>query len=182
MGYGLPPKEWLYGLPDAQFLLKPLFPSKLVHILEARLEDDASQQVERPLSGLRILLAEDNELNAEIAIELLSHFGAQVDRAVNGVEVVALFSNCPPSHYDLILMDIQMPQQNGYEASRAIRGLNRADAQEIPILAMTADAFSEDVSLALESGMNDHIAKPIDIQLLLQKIKQAMAGKEPFHE
>ena len=75
-----------------------------------------------------------------------------------------------------------MPQQNGYEASRAIRGLNRADAQEIPILAMTADAFSEDVSLALESGMNDHIAKPIDIQLLLQKIKQAMAGKEPFHE
>ncbi|MFR9190236.1 MAG: response regulator [Anaerotruncus massiliensis (ex Togo et al. 2019)] len=110
-------------------------------------------------------------------MELLSHFGAEVDRAADGEEAVDRFVSGGEGRYDLVLMDIQMPRMNGYDAARAIRSLGRADSS-LPILAMTADAFSEDVSRALETGMDGHIAKPIDIQNLLQTIGRAVKGGE----
>lgn len=156
---------------------KPLLASKVAAALGGGTNPAADRAEDRPLDGLRILLAEDNELNAEIAVELLSHFGAEVDRAADGEEAVDRFVSGGEGRYDLVLMDIQMPRMNGYDAARAIRSLGRADSS-LPILAMTADAFSEDVSRALETGMDGHIAKPIDIQNLLQTIERAVKGGE----
>lgn len=156
---------------------KPLLASKVAAALGGGTNPAADRTEDRPLDGLRILLAEDNELNAEIAVELLSHFGAEVDRAADGEEAVDRFVSGGEGRYDLVLMDIQMPRMNGYDAARAIRSLGRADSS-LPILAMTADAFSEDVSHALETGMDGHIAKPIDIQNLLQTIERAVKGEK----
>ena len=125
----------------------------------------------------RILLAEDNALNLEIAQELLSSAGAQVESAVNGQECVQMFMAQPEGYYDLILLDIQMPLLNGYEAAKAIRSQQRADAAEIPILAMTADAFAEDIEAAKEAGMNGHLAKPLDITVMFREIRRHLAGK-----
>lgn len=118
------------------------------------------------LTGHRFLVAEDNEINAEILCELLHMEGAFSDIRENGALAVEAFSSAEPGTYDVILMDIQMPGMNGYEATRAIRSLDRADAGEIPIIAMTANAFAEDVQTALDAGMNAHVAKPIDMNLL----------------
>lgn len=109
------------------------------------------------------MLAEDNELNREIAIELLSATGAQIDHASDGLQCVEIFSRSPDNYYDLILMDIQMPVMNGYMATRKIRSLPRKDARTIPIWAMTADAFVEDIENAKAIGMNGHFSKPLDI-------------------
>lgn len=114
-------------------------------------------------TGKKFLLAEDNELNREIAMELLSVTGAQIDCALNGRECVEMFSESPLYYYDLILMDIQMPVMNGYAAAMKIRGLSREDACDIQIWAMTADAFAEDIEKAKMVGMNGHFAKPLDI-------------------
>ncbi|OUO90874.1 hypothetical protein B5F40_05265 [Gordonibacter sp. An230] len=114
-------------------------------------------------SGARILVAEDNDLNREIAVELLSMAGARVDEARTGAEAVRLFEESPEDLYDLVLMDVQMPEMDGYEATRAIRSLSRADAARVPILAMTANAFSEDERRSRESGMDGHLSKPLDI-------------------
>lgn len=116
--------------------------------------------------GRRVLLAEDNELNSEIASEILSMMKIKVDVATNGQEAVAAFKKSAPGYYALIFMDIQMPVMDGYSATKLIRGLGRADAATIPIIAMTANAFSEDVSNALAAGMNEHIAKPLEIEKL----------------
>lgn len=124
------------------------------------------------LTNVRVLLAEDNELNAEIAKELLSDAGLVVVWAHDGEEVCEMFEQSEPGFYDLILMDIQMPKQTGYEATAYIRGLKRDDAQSIPIIAMSANAFMEDVQASLRSGMNDHLSKPIDIRLVLDSIKR----------
>ena len=123
------------------------------------------------LKGRRILLAEDNELNWEVARELLSILELELDWAENGEICVEKFRNSPAGHYDAIIMDVRMPVMDGYEATAAIRGLERADA-DIPIIAMTADAFSEDIQRCLERGMNDHLAKPIDIQAVTFKLKK----------
>ncbi|MEY8262337.1 ATP-binding protein [Oscillospiraceae bacterium 50-60] len=123
------------------------------------------------LKGRRILLAEDNELNWEVAKELLSILELELDWAENGEICVEKFRNSPAGHYDAIIMDVRMPVMDGYEATAAIRGLERADA-DIPIIAMTADAFSEDIQRCLERGMNDHLAKPIDIQAVTFKLKK----------
>ena len=112
------------------------------------------------------LLAEDNELNREIAAELLGNFGARLDTAVNGEEALRLFQASAPGYYSLILMDIQMPVMNGYEAARAIRETDREDAGTIPVIAMTANAFAEDIQAARDAGMTAHIAKPIDVGML----------------
>ena len=124
------------------------------------------------LAGRRILLAEDNMINREIALELLLSTGASVDTAENGAEAVAAFEKGPVGYYDLILMDIQMPVMDGYAAAQNIRALDRPDAKGIKMYAMTANAFAEDIQKARDAGMDGHIAKPIDIQLLMQVLRQ----------
>jgi len=122
------------------------------------------------LSGNRILVVEDQVINREIATELLKMSGATVESAMDGKEALEKFTASVPGYYNLILMDIQMPIMNGYEAARAIRSSNHSQAKDIPIIAMTADAFTEDVSRALAAGMNEHIAKPINVKMLLQTL------------
>ena len=162
------------------FIAKPLFKSTLYRGLArfaggeaARAEE--SQEAVRDLTGVRVLLAEDNELNWEIASELLSAQGFVLDWAENGQKCVELFQAAPPGTYDLILMDLRMPVMNGYEATRAIRAMDRPDAKDIPIIAMTADAFSEDIHRCLECGMDAHIAKPLDMRELLRLLQKYLA-------
>ena len=125
---------------------------------------------EKSIKGLHILLAEDNELNMEIAEFVLQNVGADVTKAWNGQEAVELFRKSEPGGFDTILMDIMMPVMNGYEAAKKIRSLDREDAKTIPIIAMTANAFTEDRLKAKESGMNEHIVKPLDVELLIKVI------------
>jgi CheY-like chemotaxis protein len=125
---------------------------------------------EKSIKGLHILLAEDNELNMEIAEFMLQNEGADVTKAWNGQEAVELFRNSEPGEFDVILMDIMMPVMNGYEATKMIRSLDREDAKAIPIIAMTANAFTEDRLRAKEAGMNEHISKPVDVRLLVKVI------------
>jgi CheY-like chemotaxis protein len=118
------------------------------------------------ISQLRVLLVEDNELNLEIAQSILEEAGVTVTTATNGKDAVTLFESSPPNTYDVILMDIMMPIMDGLTASRTIRSSNHPEAKTIPIVAMTANAYREDIDKALESGMNEHISKPIDIPKL----------------
>jgi CheY-like chemotaxis protein len=120
--------------------------------------------------GKRILLAEDNELNAEIAIEILTEVGFEVNRAEDGQVCVDMLQNAEDDFYDIILMDIQMPNLNGYEATKAIRALPDAVKANIPIIAMTANAFEEDKRNALNAGMNGHLAKPINTHELYKTL------------
>ena len=124
------------------------------------------------LQGLHFLAAEDNEINAEILSEILAMEGADCEIVENGQLAVERFAKAREGEFDAILMDVQMPVMNGYDATRAIRGLERRDAGEVPIIAMTANAFAEDEKEALDAGMNVHLAKPIDIVLLKRIIKQ----------
>ena len=125
---------------------------------------------EKSIKGLHILLAEDNELNMEIAEFVLQNEGADVTKAWDGQEAVELFRNSEPGEFDVILMDIMMPVMNGYEATKMIRSLDREDAKEVPIIAMTANAFTEDRIRAKEAGMDEHVAKPVDVELLIKII------------
>ena len=129
---------------------------------------------EKSIKGLHILLAEDNELNMEIAEFMLQNEGAEVTKAWNGQEAVELFRKSKPGEFDVILMDIMMPVMNGYEATKMIRSLDREDAKTIPIIAMTANAFTEDRLRAKEAGMDEHIAKPVDGKLLIKVIHKLM--------
>ena len=113
------------------------------------------------------MLVEDNELNREIAVEIIGSTGVSIDTAVNGLDAVNIVSQSAEGFYQMILMDIQMPVMDGYEATRQIRSLKRADIPNIPIVAMTANAFSEDVTNAIKAGMNYHLAKPIDLAALM---------------
>ena len=122
------------------------------------------------LKGMKFLCAEDNELNMEIAEFMLQSAGAEVTKAWNGQETVELFRNSEPGEFDVILMDIMMPVMDGYEAAKMIRSLDREDAKEIPIIAMTANAFTEDRIRAKEAGMDEHVAKPVDVELLVRVI------------
>ena len=129
---------------------------------------------EQTLRGINILLAEDNDLNAEIAIELLQFQGATVQRALNGKMVVELFETSTPDMFQVILMDLQMPEMNGLEATRAIRSMNREDARTIPIIAMTANSFKEDVDASIAAGMTGFVSKPIDISILYSELHKAI--------
>ena len=158
------------------FISEPLFPSVLYDALRAFdgtavAETAGAEAVDSTLRGKHILLAEDNELNWEVASELLSDLEMELDWVENGQLCLAKFETSPVGYYDAILMDVRMPVMDGYEATRAIRGLKRQDA-DLPIIAMTADAFSEDIKKCLECGMNDHLAKPIDVQAVAGKLKK----------
>lgn len=158
------------------FISKPLFKSTLFYGLRQYMgvnegNDDVSEQ-DLDLSGRRILLAEDNELNWEIASELLSDLGVQLEWAEDGQICLDKFLDSPEGYYDAILMDIRMPIMTGYESTQAIRALDRSDASSIPIIAMTADAFSEDIQRCLSCGMNAHIAKPIAVSELARLLKK----------
>ena len=137
---------------------------------QAKRETNPSDQ--KCLCGTRILLTEDNDLNAEIATELLQEEGCTVDRAKDGVECVDMLEKVANGTYQLILMDIQMPVMNGYDAARKIRGLDDPQKANIPIIAMTANAFTEDRQVALDAGMNDHIAKPINMNVLVPTLRK----------
>ena len=137
---------------------------------QAKRETNPSDQ--KYLCGTRILLTEDNDLNAEIAVELLQEEGCTVDRAKDGVECVDMLEKAANGTYQLILMDIQMPVMNGYDAARKIRGLDDPQKANIPIIAMTANAFTEDRQVALDAGMNDHIAKPINMNVLVPTLRK----------
>lgn len=176
-GYGLDTAEETIKIPVKGNINKPVLPSRLIQARHIKRDLNSNHTAPLPLEGLHILMAEDNELNAEIAIELLGYSGAEVVRARNGLDAVRLFHESSQGEYDLILMDIQMPEMNGYDAAKNIRAQNRADAGVIPILAMTADVFSDDVLHSRESGMNGHVGKPIDMQKLIQEI-QRVTGKE----
>ena len=125
---------------------------------------------EKTIKGLHILLAEDNELNMEIAEFMLQNEGAEVTKAWDGQEVVKIFEKSRSGEFDVILMDIMMPVMNGYEAAKMIRSLDREDAKAIPIIAMTANAFTEDRLRAKEAGMDEHVAKPVDVESLIKVI------------
>ena len=140
-------------------------PPRSTHVTPSRTLD-WSRFLRRKICGMSILLVEDNELNTEIAQTLLEHDGALVTTAANGKEALELFQAKPAGAFDAILMDVMMPEMNGYEATRAIRLCDKPDAADVPIIAMTANAFIEDVARAKESGMNDHLSKPIEIEKL----------------
>jgi CheY-like chemotaxis protein len=153
------------------FIAKPLFKSTLylglrIYQDEADGADEQKQEKDIDLTGLRILLAEDNDINAEIACVILEESGCIVDRAEDGAIAVSRFENSDLGYYDAVLMDLRMPHMNGIEATEKIRAMQREDAKKIPIIAITADAFVDDAQKCLEAGMNTHLAKPIDIEQL----------------
>ena len=138
-------------------------------------EKEEKLRKEMDLHGLHVLLAEDNDLNAEIAVALLEEQGMIVTRAADGKSALLQFCNTAPGTFDLILMDVMMPEMNGYETTKAIRNLSdRPDGKEIPIVAMTANAFAEDVQAALDAGMDDHVAKPMDMDILISAIEKCV--------
>ena len=138
--------------------------------LDADKREEQKDVSEKSIKGLHILLAEDNELNMEIAEFVLQNEGAGVTKAWDGQEAVELFRNSEPGEFDVILMDIMMPVMNGYETTKMIRSLDREDAKAIPIIAMTANTFTEDRIKAKEAGMDEHVAKPVDVELLIKVI------------
>ena len=158
-------------------LTKPVFVSALrekiteIQAEKSREDKRAETEAECSLNGLNFLAAEDNEINAEILAEILSIEGAKCEIVENGRQALERFMESEEGEFDAILMDVQMPVMNGYDATRAIRKLTRKDADEIPIIAMTANAFAEDEKEALNAGMNIHLAKPIDIERLKKVIR-----------
>lgn len=161
------------------FITKPLYRSKLIQILRRFLADVKQEDSpagfslsDADYSGKRLLLVEDNELNREIAVEIIGSTGITIDTAVNGLEAFEMVERAPIGYYQLIMMDIQMPVMDGYEATRRIRTISRRDIPDLPIIAMTANAFPEDVANALKAGMNFHLAKPIDIKALMNVLEK----------
>ena len=169
------------------FLPKPFFltsfrqkvDSVLGRAPELREEESGERSI---LEGMHILVAEDNDINAEILRELLDMAGAACDICENGRLVADAFEKSVPGQYQLILMDVQMPVMNGYEATRAIRDLSHPLARTIPVIAMTANAFAEDIRDALEAGMNAHVAKPIDMAVLEQTVKTVLEARQDADE
>ena len=164
------------------FISKPLFRSRLERTFGSLFDKEEGDSATLPFDSLedldysnhRVLLVEDNELNAEIAEEILRTTGIDVEHVWNGVEAVDRMETCEDGYYDLIFMDIQMPKMNGYDATRAIRAMKRNYYRQVPIIAMTANAFAEDVQAAKTVGMNEHIAKPLDLKVLMRTMKRWM--------
>ena len=161
------------------FITKPLFKSKISHTFHQFCQSGRSDaaalptgEVRSSLEGKRILLVEDNQLNRDIAAELLKMHGFLIEEATNGQLAVEKFEASAPGTYDCILMDIQMPVMDGYQAAERIRALRREDAKTVPILALTANAFATDIGKAHSAGMNDHVAKPIEVDLLVETLRR----------
>jgi signal transduction histidine kinase/DNA-binding response OmpR family regulator len=162
------------------FISKPLFKSRLEHLFRRLVGGESPVAEEAPLkslesinlSGRRALLAEDNALNAEIATSILGVTGISIDVARDGVKAIDMVRENIDNMYDIILMDIQMPRMNGYDAATAIRSMDAEVCRRVPIIAMTANAFAQDVQVALSSGMNEHIAKPLDIKALADVLRR----------
>ena len=158
------------------FVSKPLFMSELRAALtqqEVGTEKDAAVEKKHyNHAGKRVLLVEDNELNREIAAAIMEEAGLIVDSVEDGTDAVERMGSAEESRYDAILMDIQMPVMNGYDSTRHIRALERPDIKSMPIVAMSANAFAEDIKLCKESGMNEHIAKPIDFGKVLEILEK----------
>lgn len=166
--------ESVLQIKNTGILTKPFFVSALKDKIQELQMGDAEKEYsvqDNSLEGLHFLAAEDNEINAEILTELLDMEGASCEIVENGQRAVERFQNADPAEFDAILMDVQMPVMNGYEATKAIRALDCSRAKEIPIIAMTANAFAEDEKAALDAGMNAHVAKPLDIELLKAVIR-----------
>ena len=162
------------------FLLKPFFLTSFRQKIDSVINYKPQQEPaceQSALKGMHILVAEDNEINAEILRELLDMCGATCEIGENGRQIVDMFDKSAPGQYQMILMDVQMPVMNGYEATRAIRDLGHPLALSIPIIAMTANAFAEDIRDALEAGMNAHVAKPVDMKVLEQTVKAVIGVK-----
>ena len=168
------------------FVGKPLFKSRMAHVFREVMgaeQPDAAQEVplkaleSLDLTGCRCLLVEDNELNAEIAAEIIGETGMSVEHAWDGSEAVDIMMSAEDGAYDIVLMDIQMPKMNGNDATRAIRAMGSAYCRRVPIVAMTANAFAEDVQAAKSAGMNEHIAKPIDLNALAKVLAKYVLKK-----
>ena len=163
------------------FISKPLFRStlydKLSELTGNQNQRSNQEDEDADLAGMRILVAEDNDINWEIISMLLQMQGIEAERAVNGQEALRRMAGAREGEFDLVFMDIQMPVMNGIEATKAIRKLEDPWASRIPIIAMTADAFSENVAECLAAGMNGHIAKPIDMKLVLKEIRRIKEEK-----
>ena len=164
------------------FIGKPLFRSTLYERLSPLLGIEAKtlEKEDRyeDIGGMHILIAEDNDLNFEIIESLLGMYDITVERAQNGKIAFEMIENAKPNQFDLVFMDIQMPEMNGLDATKAIRALNSEYARTIPIIAMTADAFSENVSACFAAGMDGHIAKPVDIKLVVKEIRRIKERKD----
>lgn len=160
------------------FIQKPLFMSELRNTLLSTIdgikEDEVVDKEKISFADIRLLLAEDTDLNAEIVMEILGEIGLEIDRAENGKIAVDMLEKSAPGYYSAVLMDVQMPVMNGYEAARAIRGSENTGISSIPIIAMTANAFEEDKAEALSSGMNAHIAKPLDVGVLMETLERIL--------
>ena len=162
------------------FISKPMFRSRLVKTFCTLMDEEVHQEsvmamddlASMELSGYRALLVEDNELNVEVATVILEMTGLSVERVSDGTEAVDRMNDCEDGYYDIVFMDIQMPKMNGYDATRAIRAMNRNYCRQVPIVAMTANAFAEDVQAAKTVGMNGHIAKPLELKTLLGVLKK----------
>lgn len=161
------------------FIAKPLFRSRLTYLFKRLLNgensdnpDSMSQIDPDEFAGRRLLLVEDNEINAEIAQEIFNMAGLESDHVWNGQEALDRLQEVKPGYYDMVCMDIQMPVMDGYEATRAIRAMGREDLRKIPIVAMTANAFTEDVRAAMQAGMNQHIAKPLEIKQVVAALRR----------
>ena len=167
-------------------LQKPFFVSSLRNVIETKDicftggSTMTADEKDNPLTGLRFLAAEDNMINADILKELLEMEGARCEIAGNGLAALAMFRSSKPGYYDMLLMDVSMPIMDGYEATRQIRKLDREDAATIPILAMTANTFAEDMDKSFAAGMNAHITKPLDIRLLNATVKRLRAGNTDY--
>ena len=160
------------------FCSKPIFLSELREVLESpfmipEIKEKDSENI-TSFTGKKILLVEDNEINQEIAVEILQSAGFVMDVADDGAVAVEMMKTAHPGQYDLILMDIQMPVMNGYEATRQIRAMEHLEVSNIPIIAMTANAFDEDRKAAFEAGMNGHVTKPIDVPKLLELLGEIL--------
>jgi CheY-like chemotaxis protein len=165
----------------SKFIPKPIFPSNLADCVNECLgAQDIAASIDEPpgemerFEGKRLLLAEDVEVNREIVMSLLEPTMIDIDCAENGLEAVRLFADAPEK-YDMIFMDVQMPEMDGYEATGRIRALDEQRAKEIPIVAMTANVFREDIEKCIAAGMNDHIGKPLDMEELLSVLRRYLA-------